>query len=605
MARINRQAPSEANAEVTEADLRAALNRIVRDSLAPVSTGLGLHYIAFAVKHALTLSQPAASIMCLASGSAAAILLGFRLALRRWSVPERWVYPVVTMMAALLLFTNFLHLNLVSEPHQTANLIAVIMGAGFIALSARWLALMLMVIWIGWGATVWMSPPSSAWLYYAFALFAATVVAMIIHTVRVRALLRFETLRVQHQARTQALEAALAAKEISQLQLRESETRYRTLVENSPDAIYVHSSGKILYANPASARLVGAAEAQQLIGKSVIDFVAAEYRSLAAERMRRIMQEGITLPFVELKGIRLDGTSVEVETMGLPIIYQGRPAVQVIVRDITGSKQMEEQLRRYTTDLEKIIEERTQRIRELEKQRIESEKLAATGRMAARIAHEINNPLDGIQAAFRLVSRAVPAEHRHHHYVGKIEKEIERISRIMRQMLELHKPQVEAPKAFRPDVTIAEVIALLKPQFLERHIQFNLDLERARENITLPENMLRQILYNVLLNALEASRPEGHVLVSAQTRETSLEITVADHGEGISEENKARIFEPFFTTKSNSSTGGLGLGLSICKNLVEAMNGTITFDSKPGEGTICRIVVPLNKNEKNDIGEGF
>lgn len=479
MAFINRQAPSGANAEVTEADLRAALNRIVRDSLPPVSIGLGLHYIVFAVKHALTLSQPAAGLMCLASGSAAVILFGFRLALRRWSVPERWVYPVVTMMATLLLFTNFLHLNLVSEPHQTTNLIAVIMGAGFVALSGRWLVLLIIVIWIGWGATVWMSPPFSAWLYYAFALFAATVVAVIIHTVRVRALLRFETLRVQNQIHTQALEAALAAKEISQMKLRE----------------------------------------------------------------------------------------------------------------------MEAQLRRYATELEKMIKERTQRIRELEKQRIESEKLAATGRMAARIAHEINNPLGGIQAAFRLVSGAVPAEHRYHHYVGKIEREIDRISRIMRQMLELHKPHVEAPKAFRPDVTIAEVLALLKPQFLERHVEFKPDLARAAKISTLPENMLRQILYNVILNAMEASPQGGLILVSAQTDEQNLEIAVADHGEGIPEEIKTQMFEPFFTTKSNGSTGGLGLGLSICKNLVEAMNGAITFDSTPGEGTICRVSIPLEQAE--------
>ncbi len=269
--------------------------------------------------------------------------------------------------------------------------------------------------------------------------------------------------------------------------------------------------------------------------------------------------------------------------------------VIALVRNVTVRKRIEEHTQRYREELEKLVEERTQRIQELERQRTESEKLAATGRMAARIAHEINNPLGGIQTAFRLISRAVPAEHRHHHYVGKIEKEIARISRIVRQMLELHKPHVEAPKSFRPEVTINDVLTLLKPQLLERGIILKSDLKRAQSPVTLPENMLRQVLYNVVLNAVEASPWGSPVHVDAHGEENYLEITVADHGEGITEQVKARIFEPFFTTKS---AGGMGLGLSICKNLVEAMNGTITLDGAPEKGTTCRIIIPLQQVKK-------
>jgi len=1477
MALKNYQEHSEASAKVTEAQLRTAFNRIVRDSVPLVATWVGLLYIAFAVKHALTLPEPAASLMSMASGGGAVALLGFRLALRRWTIPERWAHPVMAMIGGVLLLTNFLHLYLVSEPHQTVNLLVDVVGAGFLMLSTGWLALFILATLLGWGSIVLISPPSPGWLYYAFALSSATVLAVLVHTFRLRALRRLETARIQDQSRTAELEAALAATAASQMKLRESEVkfrtlaetiiagifiyqgtkmryvnsaaerlsgyrreellamdfweiihpefqalvkerglarqrgenvssryevkiltkngesrwvdftatltefegkpavfgtalditvrqraeealreseerlrqlaehvdealwlydlrskkilyvspahekiwgtpneslyqnpaaflemiqaedrqrvvgalakqkrgeytdeeyrviqpngalhwvrdrafpirnkkgevyrlagiaqdltarkqmeealraseeryhalhddnpsmyftvdeegkvlsvnrfgaeqlgyaveelvgqpvfqvfheqdkiavrqrfieclqnsgqvhgweyrkvrkdgsilwvqegaravqgadgqtivlivceditarkqaeealqqseaRYRTLVENSPDAIYVHRDGKVLYANPASARLIGASHPQQLLGKSVIDFVAAEYRPLVAERMRRIMQEGITLPFIEVKGIRLDGTSIEVETMGLPIIYQGQPAAQVIVRDITerkraeealresearyrllaensrdliglldlqgsilyaspshfqvlgyapeelvhnnvfevihpddaqqslaavndllasgasktieirlrkksgpwleveavlsviadqaearqrillsarditgrkqaeqtlhaseeryrslydnnpsmyftvdgegrvlsvnrfgveqlgytveelvgqpvlevfheqdkiavrqhlteclknsgqvhrwefrkvrkdGSvlwvkeaaraiqdadgrtivlivceditagkqmeeklreseqrfrkafentpigmaltapdssflqvnhafcemldyseaellsmnfqaithpedrsisidfmhrlltgdlpfadfekrylhkhghvvwarlnasairnalgqplyfvtqiqditarkrteeklrqtvshlhsvlaalpelyfhvaadgmiidyhapkksdlylpseqflgkrvhevlplaaaasiqnaitgalqanavvtieysllmpegerfyearfspflgkeaitlirditerKQMEEQLQRYANDLEKMVEARAQRIRELEKQQIESEKLAATGRMAARIAHEINNPLGMIQTAFRLVSNTIPQEHRHHHYVGKIEKEIDRIAQIVRQMLDLHKPHQESPQAFRADEAIGEVIALMRPKFHERHLDCEQDLQRARKTITLPENMLRQVLYNVILNAVEASPPNGLVRVTAEIAANRLQIAVVDHGEGIPEEIRSRIFEPFFTTKSNGSTGGMGLGLSICKSQVEAMRGSIELESAPGEGTICRIAIPLDKKDKNE-----
>lgn len=268
--RENDQETSGASAKVTEAEVRTVLNRIVRDSLAPLTTALSLQYIAFAVKHALTLSEPAAGLMSLTSGAGAVVGLGFRIALRRWSIPERWANSVLAMMAGLLLLTNFMHLCLVAEPHQTTNLLVMIIGAGFLFLSTRWLVLVIMATLIGWGIIAWKSPPSSAWLYYAFALFGATVLAVLVHLIRIRTLRQLEKLRIQDQIRSSELKAALAATEASQIKLRESEARYRTLVENSPDAIYVHRDGKVLYANPASARLVGATQPQQLIGKPVI-----------------------------------------------------------------------------------------------------------------------------------------------------------------------------------------------------------------------------------------------------------------------------------------------------------------------------------------------
>jgi signal transduction histidine kinase len=243
--------------------------------------------------------------------------------------------------------------------------------------------------------------------------------------------------------------------------------------------------------------------------------------------------------------------------------------------------------------LERMRAEET--IRELEKQRIESEKLTATGRMAARIAHEINNPLGGIQTAFRLISRAVSSEHRYYHYVGKIEKEIERIAQIVRQMLDLYKPDTKSLQEFRADQIIGDVVTLLKPHMRENKIKFDLDLRQARETVALPENMLRQILYNLILNAVEASQQGGLIRITAKITDHCLHVAVSDCGEGIPEEIQSRIFEPFFTTKSNSAMGGMGLGLSICKSLVEATNGALEFTSRPGKGTEFRVSLPLQE----------
>ncbi len=380
--------------------------------------------------------------------------------------------------------------------------------------------------------------------------------------------------------------------------LRQSEERYRSLVEQMPDGLYRSTpDGKFIAVNAAMVKMFGYESKEELLS---IDIPRQLYFDPSdREKAVALVKQKGNQAIIPVRHRRKDGEEIWSEAhtrlicddSGNVIYHEG------ILRDITARKRLEEQLRLHTENLEKLVETRTAQIRELEKQRIETEKLAAIGRMAARIAHEVNNPLGSIQTAFHLISRAVPIEHRHHHYVDKIEKEIERISRIMRQMLELHKPHIETPTALRPDVTIEEILVLLRPQFLERHVDFKPDLERARRMITLPENMLRQILYNVILNAQEASPPNGLVFITAQTGEQNLEITVADQGEGIPEEIKAQIFEPFFTTKSSGNTGGMGLGLSICKSLVEAMNGAITFDSKPGEGTICRITMPLNQSK--------
>ncbi|NUO81571.1 PAS domain S-box protein, partial [candidate division KSB1 bacterium] len=379
--------------------------------------------------------------------------------------------------------------------------------------------------------------------------------------------------------------------------LRESEAKFRSLAESITVGAFIFHGTKMRYVNSAAEDLSGYTR-EELLTMDFGEVIHPDSRALVKERgMAR--QRGEPVPSrYEVRLLTKQGEARWIDFTATMTEFEGQPAVLGTALDITARKQMEEQVHRYTNELENLVEERTQHIRELERQRLESEKLAATGRMAARIAHEINNPLGGIQTAFRLVSRAVPTDHRHYHYIGKIEKEIERISRIVRQMLELHKPHVEAPKAFRPEITINDVLALLKPQLLERGIKLKSDLTRAQRPVTLPENMLRQVLYNVVLNAVEASPCGSPVHVAAHVEEHYLEITIADHGEGITEQVKARIFEPFFTTKNAGGAGGMGLGLSICKNLVEAMSGTITLHGVPAEGTTCRITIPLQQAEK-------
>nr|BAL57573.1 multi-sensor hybrid histidine kinase [uncultured Chloroflexota bacterium] len=140
----------------------------------------------------------------------------------------------------------------------------------------------------------------------------------------------------QHQLRREKQQAAEA--------LRQSQEGYRQLVESAPDGLAVHVDGKIVYVNQTGARLAGATKPEELIGRSVLEFVHPDYRAPVQERIEQILNQGQTVPPVEEKFIRLDGSVIDVEVTASPLIYQGRPAVQVLFRDITERKQHEREI---------------------------------------------------------------------------------------------------------------------------------------------------------------------------------------------------------------------------------------------------------------------
>lgn len=253
-----------------------------------------------------------------------------------------------------------------------------------------------------------------------------------------------------------------------------------------------------------------------------------------------------------------------------------------------------EQVQQHAEGLELLVQKRTARLRELERQRIESEKLAAAGRMAARIAHEINNPLAGIQNSFLLVKNAVSEDHPYYDYVGRIEKEIKRIARIVRQMYELYRPDREKAREFLADETIRDIVALLAMGSREHGVKIEVETGNSPLLVTMSEGLLRPVLYNIIQNAIEASPLNGIVKVAAEIVEAYLKITITDQGQGISEEVRPHIFEPFFTTKNNRPGMGLGLGLSISKSTVEAMNGQLKINSNMEQGTSFEIILPCN-----------
>jgi len=239
------------------------------------------------------------------------------------------------------------------------------------------------------------------------------------------------------------------------------------------------------------------------------------------------------------------------------------------------------------------LEEDITQIMKLERQQVENEKLTATGRIAARVAHEINNPLAGIKNSFHLIKDAVPKDYPYYHYVGMIEKEIDRIARVVRQMFNLYRQDQETSYEFFVNETISDVVTLLEANARQRNVFLEVETDGS-VLVTLPEGLLRQVLYNIIQNAIEASPNGAAVKIATEIKNGFVRIVVSDRGYGIQEELHSRVFEPFFTTKSNVPRAGLGLGLSVSKGLVETMGGTIDFRSEVSQGTLFQVILPLN-----------
>lgn len=223
----------------------------------------------------------------------------------------------------------------------------------------------------------------------------------------------------------------------------------------------------------------------------------------------------------------------------------------------------------------------------------EADRLMTLGRLAARVAHEINNPLAGIRTAFQLVKRGLPDGHTAWPFAQAIEREIARIAAVTRQLYETYRPDQSPPTAAIGTV-VGDCVALLGEAAKERGVHVEAATDGAPSTVPVPEAALRQALYNLVQNAIEAS-PAGttvRVLVGAEGER--LRIRVRDQGPGIPPEHRARVFDEGYTTKQGRpGTGGLGLGLALVHHSVTALGGTVSVHEGPEGGAEFRLDLPL------------
>ncbi|HVF24003.1 MAG TPA: ATP-binding protein [Pyrinomonadaceae bacterium] len=237
-------------------------------------------------------------------------------------------------------------------------------------------------------------------------------------------------------------------------------------------------------------------------------------------------------------------------------------------------------------------------IRELERRRVEqqlfeSEKLAAVGRLAASIAHEVNNPLEAIKNALYLMQTPGPDVEQNSRFLEIARKETERVSHIIRQMLGFARRPGEVDWV---DVNqlLEETLVLLEKKLRQQHIRLTKSFDPLLPPVRARADQLRQVFLNLVINAQQAIGTEGEIRVSTARYEQALQpsilVQLSDSGVGIAPDDIARIFDPFFSTGKK----GTGLGLWVTQDIVRQHGGRIEVSSDPGRGTVFSIVLQVD-----------
>jgi PAS domain S-box-containing protein len=366
--------------------------------------------------------------------------------------------------------------------------------------------------------------------------------------------------------------------------LRESEERYRALVDLAPEAVVVHQKGRYVYANSAGLRLFGAASPEELIGQRVLELIHPMDRDLVAARIQEVA-EGGSVPARELRLLRLDGQVILTESAAAPIEYGGRPAVQVILRDVTERRKLEERL-------------------------AHAQKMEAIGLLAGGVAHDFNNLLVGVIGNASLAQEMLPPNSGALPLLERIVRTGEQAAYLTRQLLAYAGKGQIVMEPVDLSQLVREAADLIRSS-IPNKITLHLDLADELPAVRADHGQINQIFMNLAINASEAIG-SGPGMISIRTMIRDLDqgsltglagaelrpgmhvcLEVADNGSGMDEETRAKVFDPFFTTKFL----GRGLGLAAVAGIVRSHGGGIRVQSEPGRGSLFTVLLPVAEGE--------
>lgn len=382
-----------------------------------------------------------------------------------------------------------------------------------------------------------------------------------------------------------------------------SDACFRAVAECTYDWESWHGpDGGLVWVNPAVERISGYSVDECLAMQDYpLDMVAPHDRGRVAE-MLKDAAVGKSCNDLEFQLVHRTGEERWMAVSWQPMYDEKGQHLgfRTSIRDITERHSLRDQLRLHAEHLEQLVQERTARIQHLERHRRQMEKLAALGQLAAGVAHEVNNPLAGIRNAFELIKADLSPDDEHFELLELIDREIERISSIVHQMYQLYRRTPQEPNEFEIERIITEVAYLLEGVARKHQVNLTPEFGSVPTRVLLPEGEVKQVLYNLIRNAIQASPPGEIVTVGVQRCGEDVHVSVCDCGDGIAHNVLPKIFDPFFSTKGADPRTGMGLGLPVSRSLMESMGGRIEVESTSDEGSRFIASFPIRIEPSRD-----
>jgi len=373
--------------------------------------------------------------------------------------------------------------------------------------------------------------------------------------------------------------------------LGESEELYRNLIELSPDTIIaLDTKGKLLVYNTAAIKLSGYSR-DEIVGKhfSRIGVFSLRDTPKYLKIFSSCLRGKPPKPF-EMTIYHKDGTAHLVEASAGLLRVGGKKIIQAVVRDLTERKRMEEALRSANAELQVANME----LRRAQEQLVRSERLAAIGQLAGGVGHELRNPLGAIKnAAYYVKGKVAKSELAQREpqvieFLNIMDDEINASNKIINDLLGFS-------RVGKPSVSPTQIKNVIEDALSRTTIPGNIELVK-KLNAELPQveidaSQIQQVVVNMIINAMQAMPEGGKLKIGTKKKEGFLEVEITDTGCGIPKEARDKIFDPLFTTRAK----GIGLGLAVCKAIIDRHEGKIEVKSQVEKGTTFIIKLPLKK----------
>ncbi len=351
-------------------------------------------------------------------------------------------------------------------------------------------------------------------------------------------------------------------------ELKESEHKYKSLVEDISDGYLVLYRDRIIFINPAFCRMHGYIE--KVPTNSFLFFVAEKDREKVGNIISRATKRETEPEAFEYLRLTRTGESLHTEINFRPTRFEGQDYNLCIVRDITKRVEMEKKSR-------------------------EIEQMAYIGKLTTSLSHEIRNPLSSVKMNLQILGKSHTFQGNDKKRLDISEREIKRLEGILQELLDFAKPVSLHLSGIDLNEIIYSCVDLLEVKFNKRSIRCDIEVDKTLPGFPADKGKIEQMLINLLLNALESVNDSGHIRISTshqkQNGKPCAVIRVEDDGKGVSKEMLPRIFEPFYTTK----TTGTGLGLSNVKQIVTAHEGMVRVADLKTKGAAFEVVLPLGE----------